>query len=128
MKSRLINLIESALMIIALLTVGWGNTLAQTIEKVVLYENFGGPDAGSSVPGIIPEKWPAVHSDSGYHSGWYTTLQNIDGKTGSIVPVPQFYGNGFFHIDSVKKYRTGGLTGLNISVDDVTKAWSKSVT
>jgi len=127
MKHRLLNLFRSACLIYVLLTVAWIYLPAQTVEKIVLYENFGGPDAGSSVSGIIPEKWPAVHSDSGYHSGWYTTSQNIDGKTGAIIPVPQFYGNGFFHIDSVKKYRTNGLAGLNILVDDVTKTWSKSV-
>lgn len=127
MKHKLFNLIGSAIVLIALQNVGWNNSLAQTVEKVVLYENFGGPDAGSSVQGLITEKWPAVHSDSGKHSGWYVTNQNIDNK-GNNVPVPQFYGNGFFHIDSVKKYRTDGLAGLSILVDDVTKTWSKNVT
>jgi hypothetical protein len=99
---------------------------AQTVEKLIIYENFGGADAGSSVAGIQPDKWPAVHSDSGKYCGWFTTDQNLDNK-GNDVPVSQFYGNGFFHIDSVQVNRTGGLSGLDIDWDDLTKIWWKSV-
>jgi hypothetical protein len=97
------------------------------IEKLILYENFGGSSDGSSVTGILPDAWPAVHSDSAKQSGWYTTPQKLDG-TNNTAMVPQFYSNGIFHTDSLKKYRTGGLTGLvGVAVDDVTKTWSYSV-
>jgi hypothetical protein len=101
------------------------NIKAQKVEKLVIYENFGGPDAGSSVPGIQPEKWPAVLSDSGKHSGWDSKSQFLDKINACMVP--EFYNNDFFHIDSVKKYRTGGLDGLNITVNDLIKTWSKNI-
>jgi hypothetical protein len=97
------------------------------IEKLILYENFGGSSEGSSVTGILPDAWPAVHSDSAKQSGWYTTPQKLDG-TNNTAMVPQFYNNGIFHTDSLKKYRTGGLSGLTgVTVDDLTKTWSYSV-
>jgi hypothetical protein len=97
------------------------------VEKLVLYENFGGyAAAGSSVSGIQPQKWPAVLADSGKSSGWYTTVQKLD-KTNSVDSVPQFMGgapgNGYFHIDSVAAYRTGGTSGLGITIESSTKNW-----
>ncbi len=96
---------------------------AQNTEKLIIYENFGGADAGTSELGIQPVKWPAVHSDSGEYAGWNTTLQKLDGKN-ETVPVPQFYANKTFHIDSVSKYRDGGLPG-GITVD-FAKRWTKT--
>ena len=117
----------TVLFLVITIVFSYGYTLhAQTVEKLIIYENFGGPDAGTSVPGIQPQLWPDVHSDSGLYCGWYATDQNLDNK-GNNVAVPQFYGNGFFHIDSVQKNRTGGLAGLDITVDDLTKIWTREV-
>ncbi|MBN2215286.1 MAG: T9SS type A sorting domain-containing protein [Bacteroidales bacterium] len=126
MKQTFTTTVTLAMFILAFVSASCLQTKAQTVEKLIIYENFGGTDAGSSVAGIQPDKWPDVHSDSGKYCGWYATDQNLDNK-GNTVSVPQFYGNGFFHIDSVQVNRTGGLSGLDITVDDLTKIWSKAV-
>ncbi|MBN2609998.1 MAG: hypothetical protein JXB00_00415 [Bacteroidales bacterium] len=126
MKNRTITNFAGAFIILMFAFAGFSNLHAQIVEKLIIYENFGGSVAGSSVSGIQPDTWPAVHADSGYHSGWYKSSQNLDNK-GNNVDVPQFYGNGFFHIDSVQKYRTGGLSGLDITVDDFDKTWTRNV-
>jgi hypothetical protein len=126
MKSTFIKTVTFAIFIFAFVFTSCLQTKAQKVEKLIIYENFGGNDAGSSVAGIQPVKWPDVHSDSGKYCGWYTTDQNLDNK-GNTVPIPQYYGNGYFHIDSVQKNRTGGLSGLDITVDDLTKIWSRAV-
>src|SRR4030042_5568299 len=126
MKRKFLKTVTIAILFVAFVISSCLQTKAQKVEKLIIYENFGGADAGSSVPGIQPQKWPDMHSDSGKYCGWYTTDQNLDNK-GNNVPVPQFYGNGFFHIDSVQKNRTGGLSGLDITVDDLTKIWSGAV-
>ena len=100
-------------------------THAQKVEKLIVYENFGGPDAGSSEFGIQPIKWPSVIADSNEYAGWYSTLQKLDGKNETTL-VPQFFGNKTFHIDSVALYRDGGLPA-GISVNPVTKRWYKGV-
>ena len=126
MKEIFFKTVTIATYILAFVFASGLQVKAQKVEELIIYENFGGVDAGSSVAGIQPVKWPAVHSDSGMYCGWFTTDQNLDNK-GNTVPVPQYYGNGFFHIDSVAKNRTGGLVGLDITVDDLTKIWTKSV-
>jgi hypothetical protein len=126
MKRTLCKTITATTSILAFVIAFGIQTKAQTVEKLIIYENFGGVDAGSSVAGIQPTEWPGVHSDSGKYCGWYTSDQNLDNK-GNNVPVPQFYQNGFFHIDSVQKNRTGGLSGLDITVDDLTKIWFREV-
>ena len=126
MKQKLLNVLTSMFFLLAFVSGFGSKASAQEVEKLIIYENFGGTDAGSSVSGIQPEMWPAVHSDSGKYCGWYSTMQKLDNKNSTVL-VPQFYSNGFFSIDSVEKNRTGGLNGLNITVDDLTKAWSYNV-
>jgi hypothetical protein len=117
---------KKVLLLGALLLMAFGYiTNAQQVEKLIVYENFGGfSAAGSSETGIEPDMWPAVHSDSGEYAGWYTTNQKLDNKNGSF-PVPQFYGNKTFHIDSVAKYKDGGIPA-DITVVDATKRWFKA--
>ncbi|MFO7657939.1 MAG: InlB B-repeat-containing protein [Bacteroidales bacterium] len=99
----------------------------QTMEKLIVYENFGGPAAGSSVSGITPDKWPGVHADSAMTCGWSASEQNLDSKGGNAL-VYQFHGNGYANIDTIAKYKTGGIGGLGITVNSLTKKWTKAVT
>lgn len=100
---------------------------AQTMEKLIVYENFGGVAAGSSEPGIQPVQWPDVHADSAKTCGWFATEQNLDNKGGNVL-VYQFYANGYAHIDTIDKNKTGGISGLGITVNAITKKWEKEVT
>jgi uncharacterized protein YjdB len=93
-------------------------------EALVIYENFGGVNPSEN--GITPEKWPPVYADSGKHSGWQEkTESSDDGKNDCLVK--NFYNNGFFHVDSLKKYRTGGTADLGIEISATSNVWKKSV-
>jgi hypothetical protein len=110
-------------LLLLLVSAGLIANAQKNVEKLVIYENFGG--VNSSEMSIIPEQWPAVYADSGKQSGWYSTSQTID-KTNGVL-VPQFYGNGFFSVDSMLKYRSAG-TPVGITIDNVAKDWSKQIT
>ena len=125
MRTKLTSIAKVIFFGLILLSATVLNTNAQKVEKLIIYENFGGPAAGTSEPGIQPIQWPSVLADSNEYSGWYSTAQKLDGKNASTL-VPQFYGNATFHIDSVLKYRDGGLPS-GISVNNTTKRWYKGV-
>jgi hypothetical protein len=103
-------------------------------EKLVIYENFGG--VSPSENGITPEKWPAVHADSGKSGGWYLapgafkTTNTTDQP--NAVPTPGcLKGNNnelWFHVDSLVAFRTGGATALGVTIDNATKTWLRSLT
>jgi hypothetical protein len=126
MRQKLTRKWPVAMLLLALIFSMNLNLFGQKREKVILYENFGGTNAGSSDISIQPDEWPAIHADSGKLAGWYTTSQNIDNK-GDNVLIPQFYSNSYFSTDDLKANRTGGIDDLDITVNDVTKEWSRTV-
>jgi hypothetical protein len=67
MKQTLTKTIAIAMIFLTFAFAFYLRSNAQKVEKLIVYENFGGPDAGSSEAGILPQKWPDVHSDSGLY-------------------------------------------------------------
>lgn len=127
MKREFISLLRKISFLITACVVSIIALNAQTMEKLIVYENFGGLDAGSSVLGIQPDKWPDVHADSATNGGWSSSEQNMDNKGGTVW-VYQFHGNGYAHIDTINKNKTGGIGGLGITVNAATKKWKRPVT
>ena len=100
---------------------------AMPMEKVIIYENFGGQKP--SVPSLAPAAWPPVYADSGKNGGWSRRAEAnavVETAVPDSVPFPQPLNNAF-HVDTIAKNRTGGLPA-GVAVDNNTASWLRDVT
>jgi hypothetical protein len=100
---------------------------AAPMEKVIIYENFGGQFP--SEKDITPLAWPSVYADSGKTNGGWSRRPEQNAVTGTAIPdgVPfPLPMNGIFHIDSIISNRTGGAPA-GIALDPSYSAWTKDV-
>lgn len=77
--------------VVAMLVAVSQGAYATKIEKLVLYENFGGD--GTSEGNITPAAWPRVGADSGQYGGWVVKGDNkmfAHGTNAGSIPLWTF--------------------------------------